>query len=337
MKEPIALSTVTPVSDKAPNWIKLTDRAAWRPRDAHGGLVFKNRMWIFGGWVGNYKPSCRDVWSSPNGKHWERVAKTAPWRHGDLPMTTVFKRKMWFMGGWCGGLRSGHSASNEVWCSRDGSQWQQVTKNAQWTPRLAAGILVFKGKMWILGGIEDFFFGDEKSVKNDVWCSADGKKWELIALNAGWSPRAFHQAVVFDDKMWIMGGGNFRPKQHALNDVWCSHDGVKWTRVTKAAAWPARVWFSSVVYRNRICVLGGWPQEATPRRPVNLADLWYSEDGKRWTELKSDVIWKARHAHATFVFRDKILVAGGCTGAGPSPLNSQVWSLHVPRNWFNDE
>ena len=264
------------------------------------------------------------------------VKRTAPWKHSDLPMATVFKRKMWIMGGWRGGLRAGHSASNQVWCSSDGADWQLVTESAEWTPRLGAGIVTFKGKMWILGGIEDFFFGDDKSVKNDVWCSADGRHWQLVKKNAPWSPRAFHQAVVLQDKMWIMGGGNFRPKQYAYNDVWCSVDGVKWTRATKAAPWPARLWFSSVVYRDRTWVLGGWEETATVRRPVNLADVWHSRDGKKWTQLESGTTWTPRHGQSAFAFRNKIWVAGGCSGAGPRPLDSQVWSLHVSKKWLED-
>ena len=63
-------------------------------------------------------------------------------------------------------------------------------------PRLAAGAIVFQDKMWILGGIENYFLGDDTSLRNDVWCSSDGEAWELATEQAGWSPRAFHQAVV---------------------------------------------------------------------------------------------------------------------------------------------
>ena len=30
----------------------------------------------------------------------------------------------------------------------------------------------------MLGGTENYYFGDEKSLKNDVWSSADGKEWK---------------------------------------------------------------------------------------------------------------------------------------------------------------
>ena len=39
---------------------------------------------------------------------------------------------------------------------------------------------MFKDKLWIMGGTEDYYFGDASSLKNDVWCSADGATWECV-------------------------------------------------------------------------------------------------------------------------------------------------------------
>jgi len=311
--------------EKAPNWIKVTDKAGWQPRDSQGELVYKDQLWIFGGWFQSFEAPPRDVWSSRDGKTWKLVEKKAPWIHSDLPMTLTFADKMWIMGGWYNGRLPGHSASNAVWSSTNGAKWEQVTNNAGWTPRLAAGAVVFKDRMWILGGTENYYFGDEKSLKNDIWSSADGKEWKLETARAGWAPRAYHAAVVHDNKIWVFGGGNYVPKYQAFNDVWSSNDGVKWEKVTGAALWPARIWFSSVVYRDRMWVLGGWSNN--PSR--NWNDVWHSRDGKTWQQLKSAVIWKERHEHSAFVFQDKIWIAGGHA----TPLSSEVWSLELPRGW----
>ena len=242
-------------------------------------------------------------------------------------MTLVFDDRMWLMGGWFNGLLPGCSASSEVWSSSDGLSWKQATARASWSPRLAAGAIAFQDKMWILGGIENYFLGDDTSLRNDVWCSTDGETWELATEQAPWSPRAFHQAVVLDGKMWVFGGGNYVPRHFALNDVWCSEDGVEWTLVRENAPWEPRLWFSSVVYRNRIWVLGGWSQEEG-----NMGDVWCSADGEHWTCLKSEVLWRPRHEHSAFVFQDRIWVAGGHA----APLSSEVWSLHLPVGWCED-
>ena len=177
-------------ADRVFDWVEVTNQAGWQPRDSQGEIVFDNRMWILGGWFDSYHAPLRDVWSSADGRNWRQVTNSAPWKHSDLPMTVAFGGRMWLMGGWNNGRLPGHSASNEVWSSSDGANWTQVTSHAGWTPRLAAGAVVFKDKMWILGGTENYYFGDEASLKNDVWSSADGKNWECVTPHAGWAPRA---------------------------------------------------------------------------------------------------------------------------------------------------
>ncbi len=184
--------------DRIIDWVKVTDKAAWRARDSSGEVVYKDRLWLLGGWFDSFSAPPRDVWSSPDGKAWSLVTSEAPWKHSDLPMTVVFNDRMWLLGGWYNGRLPGHGASNEVWSSSDGLTWEQATDHAGWSPRLAAGAVAFKGRLWILGGTEDYYFGDDTSLKNDVWSSADGKEWKREVANAPWSPRAYHAAVVHD-------------------------------------------------------------------------------------------------------------------------------------------
>lgn len=308
------------------DWVKVTDRAGWQPRDSAGEAVFHDRLWIMGGWFDSYSAPPRDVWSSPDGKAWTLVSREAPWKHSDLPMTLVFKDRLWLLGGWYNGRLPGHGASNEVWSSADGAQWDRATDHAGWSPRLAGGAVVSKDRMWVLGGTEDYYFGNAKSLKNDVWSSADGKHWQQVTAAAPWAARAYQATVVHDGKIWVLGGGNYVPEYQARNDVWCSTDGVHWEQVTAAAPWPPRIWFSAVVYRNRIWVLGGWSNH--PSR--NWGDVWSSVDGSHWEPLHSRIVWKPRHEQSAYVFQDRIWVAGGHA----QPLSGEVWSLHVPPNWF---
>ncbi len=308
------------------DWVQVTEKAAWAGRDSQGELVYDDKLWVFGGWFDSYEAPPRDVWSSADGKDWKLVEKSAPWVHSDLSMSLTFKNKMWFMGGWTNGRLPGHSASNQVWSSTDGVQWNQTTKSAGWSPRLAAGLVEFQDKMWILGGSTNYYFGDETDVTNDVWSSPDGKTWTQATDHAGWSPRAYHAALAFDNKLWIFGGGNYVPEYEANNDVWSSTDGVHWTQVTASAPWNPRLWFSAIVYRDHMWILGGWHNDPS----TNLGDVWYSKDGKNWTEFQPGKTWKARHEHSAYVFQDKLWIAGGHA----RPINSEVWSLEIPPDWF---
>jgi hypothetical protein len=256
------------------------------------------------------------------------VLHQAPWIHSDLAMTIVFKEQMWIMGGWADGRLPTRSASNQVWSSRNGADWNQVTEAAGWSPRLAAAVVEFQGKMWILGGIEDYYFGNQKSLKNDVWSSSNGREWVLETMDGGWQPRAYHQVVVLGDRMYLFGGGNYVPEYEVHTDVWSSADGAHWERVTDSTPWHGRLWFSSAVYRNRMWLLGGWSNNPSQ----NWGDVWHSVDGREWKELKTDVTWKARHEHSTFVHQDRLWVAGGHA----QPLSNEVWSLFLPSDWSPD-
>lgn len=318
-------------SKPALSWKLEIPHAPWQARDSQGELVFNDRLWIMGGWFDSHSSPPRDVWSSPDGKTWELVTDAAPWKHSDFPMVLTFQNKMWLMGGWYNGRLPDHSASSEVWSSSDGKEWHQVTEHAGWTPRLAGVLVEFKGRMWIFGGIEDYYFGNQASLKNDVWSSADGKNWTCETPDAGWAPRAYHQAAVLDGKIYVFGGGNYTPTYQAFNDVWSSEDGKTWRCETDHAPWIERIWFGSVVYRDRIWILGGWTKEGD--NPRNLSGVWFSQDGRQWTQLSTETTWKERHEHAVFVFQDKLWLAAGHA----QPLSNEVWSLHIPHDYFDDE
>ncbi|MDH7568244.1 MAG: galactose oxidase [Armatimonadota bacterium] len=307
----------------APDWVCVNPHAEWQPRDSHGGLVYDGHLWVLGGWFAAQEPNPRDVWKSPDGKTWTRVIETAPWEHSDLSAALVFRGRMWFMGG---RKLPGAENSSKVWSSTDGARWRLETETPGWSPRVAAACALFKDRMWILGGTENFYDHSEAMVKNDVWSSADGKTWRLEVASAPWSKRAHGQAVAFGGKLWMMGGGLWHPQHVARNDVWCSEDGVNWTEVTPAAPWEPRLWFGLAVYRDRMWVVGGWSKEHG-----NFNDVWCSRDGRTWTQVTSRVIWKSRHAHSVYVFQDRLWVAGGHA----EPLNSEVWSLQIPPEWFS--
>lgn len=307
-----------------PDWELVTREAAWQARDSQGEMVHDGHLWILGGWFDRHLPNPCDVWKSPDGKNWTRTTECAPWVQSDLPASMSFKGRLWMMGG---RKLPGTEVSNKVWSSVDGAKWDLVTESAGWCPRLSPGFAVFKDRMWVFGGTSDFYLNDDKTMFNDVWSTADGKDWRLETANAGWSKRAHGQGVVFQKKLWKIGGGSWKPEMIPTNDVWCSEDGKKWTCVTPAAQWKPRIWFNCVPYRNRLWIFAGWSAEHG-----NFGDTWYSKDGKDWTEFKSKTCWTKRHEPSGFLFNDRIWLAGGHA----EPLNSEVWSLYIPPDYFKD-
>jgi len=304
-------------------WVRVTEHADWKARDSSGEVVFGGKMWLLGGWYSSHAPCPTDVWNSADGVHWKPVTPKAPWIHADLPTTLVHKDKMWIMAGWAGGRLPGASASNQVWCSSNGSDWMLAT-TGPWRARLGAAGVVFRSKMWILGGVERYFDGDK--LLADVWSSEDGVRWTKLTDRAPWSPRAYHAALAYRERIWVFGGGNYVPTYSATNDVWSSADGRQWTKVTDRAAWPARIWFSSLVYKDRMWVLGGWSNMPSK----NWNDVWYSCDGREWKELVASKVWSPRHEQSAYVLEGKIWIAGG----NAWPLVNDVWQIEIPDTWL---
>lgn len=295
--------------------------ADWEPRDSAGEFVFQERIWILGGWKTDPPELFRDVWSTGDGRAWQRNTEELPFHHTDLPMSTVFKGKMWMIGG-TSLTDPSNPASNSVWSSKDGVKWEKVLDSAPWSERTATPIVTLNGRLWIFGGLE--WVDGKKTLKNDVWSSYDGKYWVQVTADAPWQPRAFHAAITYQGKMWVMGGGSYTPDFLAYNDVWSSEDGENWTKVGDAE-WAGRIWFSAVVYQGSMWVIGGWNKDA-----LNHGGIWHSSDGKRWHRLAVSDTWRARHEHSVVVFKNKVVIAGGHA----DPLTNEVWELSVSRLWL---
>ena len=308
-----------------PDWVRVAEHANWAARDSCGEVVYDGKMWLSGGWFSSNIIGPRDVWSSADGANWTRATETAGWKHGDLPMTATFRNRMWFMGGWYAGRLPEGGASNEVWASTDGAHWDCVTPAAAWSPRIGAGLVEFEGKLWLLGGLERYFDPQPQHLRSDVWSSADGAMWEQVTPAAPWAGRAFQGALAFAGKLWIFGGGNYVPTYQGLNDVWSSPDGANWTCAAEHAPWHGRIWFSAVVYRGCMWLLGGWSHEPNQ----NWNDVWYTADGANWKELKTTTIWSPRHEQSFYVHDDKLWIVGG----NAWPLVNDVWSLQLPADW----
>ena len=185
--------------------------------------------------------------------------------------------------------------------------WKQESQDFVWLDRDEHTSVVFKNKIWVLGGDD----GD------DVWSSSDGKTWTQETDDAGWSGREGHTSVVFKNKIWVLGGDDGSGK----NDVWSSSDGKTWTEETDDAGWSGREGHTSVVFKNKIWVLGG--DDGSDKN-----DVWSSSDGKTWTQETNSAGWSGREGHTSVVFKDKIWVLGG--------YYNDVWSSSDGKTWTQE-
>ncbi len=279
-------------------WVNVTMKAAFAPRDGAGALTFKDRMWLLGGW-------------NPGDK-----------------------------------VRFPRICNNEVWSSADGAEWTLVKANtfldrqfdpaSDWEGRHTAGYVVYRDKMWIVGGDVN-----QGHYQNDVWNSADGKTWTYVnkGRDVPWGPRALHYTLVFQDKIWVLGGqtmpGFAQSDEIFYRDIWTTTDGIEWTEVTpKEPYWSARGMIGgSVVFKDHIWFLGGGTYD-TPKTPTRnfYNDVWSSADGVNWTRHVEAAPWHPRQYHEVAVFDDRMWVMEGYHR--DSGNRNDVWYSADGVKWF---
>ena len=290
-----------PQSDRS--WEQVTDEAAFSPRDTAEDVVFGGKMWISNGYY-HGGVLTRDLWHSTDGVAWTRVSEATP--YDGYSEMVVYDGKMWAVKG-------------SVWQSNDGLSWTRVLEETPFGARGYGELVVHRGEMWQLGS------------GNDVWHSADGVDWTAATTDAPYGARAASAVVVYKDKLWLIGGRVPKandppekgyPEYTTFNDVWCSEDGLTWTRVLEHAPWVPRMWFISKVYAGKMWIVGGYSNADAK----NLGDVWYSEDGITWHEFASDAVFSPRHEPTLYVYDNSLWVVAG----NAWPVQNDAWRLTLP-------
>ncbi|MEM9424540.1 MAG: hypothetical protein AAF975_07125, partial [Spirochaetota bacterium] len=88
-----------------------------------------------------------------------------------------------------------------------------TSTGSKWSARSRHQVVSAASKIWIMGGKAISNNGITLQANNEVWTSTDGVSWTQES-DADWSARDWHQAVIYDDKIWVIGGGDY------LSDVW---------------------------------------------------------------------------------------------------------------------
>jgi hypothetical protein len=285
------------------DWVRVTEHVSFAPRDTSEGVVFRGKMWLSNGWLGENKLE-RDLWSSTDGITWRLVSTNTP--YDGYAELTVYRGKIWAVKG-------------SVWSSTDGVNWQQVAEKTPFGARGYGELFVHKRKMWQLGSGED------------VWNTKDGVHWTCATTNAAYGPRYATAAASFKGKLWVMGGAtektNTPPERlykqfTTFNDVWCSADGAGWTCLAEHAPWGPRMWLVPIVYADRLWIIGGFDNV----HRANFDDAWWTQDGIKWQRLETKTRFSPRHEATVYVYEQSLWVVAGNSW----PLMNDVWKLSPP-------
>ncbi len=264
--------------------------------------------------------------TDPKTISWQQLTNDAGWGNFHSVEATALNGKLYMIGGTMGAFGAFPFTSN---VSDDGATWTRtraVDNNGDSVPRVEhPGFISFKNQLWILGGHRPgvgFTFDD---VTNKIWNSSDGINWSVAAESTDrWVKRERTGALVFNDKLWVIGGndypifGNTNTPSTAHNDVWSSADGATWTAATANAAFIARTNPAVFVYKDKMWVAGGKDNGGNL-----LNDVWNSTDGVTWTQVTTTSSFTGRWGHQIVANNNQLILVGGETADG---VSSDVWA-----------
>lgn len=273
----------------------------------------------------NYKVTVNVAQTDPNAVSWNQVTPDGGWGSFTTIQAGYFDSKFWIFGESLGFM---NAFDFGLFSSSDGITWsrQNVRDNLEDSvPHVQHTMLVtgFNNKMWLLGGHAPGIGMNFDFVTNEVWSSADGTNWtgDTTTLKPRWSPRERINAVVFDGKLWVIGGNGYPAFGTSLgvpyNDVWSSSDGSNWTEVTTSPGFTARTLPSVFVYKGKIWVTGGMDNNKK-----YLNDVWNSSDGVTWTKVNVTGPFTARSGHKTVEYHNELFMIGGENADG---VLSDMW------------
>lgn len=275
----------------------------------------------------NYSVQVNVTKTDPKTISWQQISADAGWGNFHSAQATVLNGKFYMIGTTLGSFGAFSFTSNT---STDGITWTRtraVDDKGDSIPRSEQpAFLSFNNKLWILGGHRPgvgFAFDD---VTSNVWSSSDGLSWTVSAAAVAtdrWSKRERISSVVFNNKLWVIGGnaypafGNTNSTGVAYNDVWSSSDGSTWTVANANAAFIARSNPAVFVYKNKMWVAGGKDNGGN-----YLNDIWNSADGATWTKVATATSFTGRFGHEIIGDNNQLIMIGGENADG---VSNEAW------------
>ncbi len=230
---------------------------------------------------------------------------------------------------------------NDVWRSEDGKNWTPILEPTssentnQFAPRAGHACVVYNGEIWLTGGFAETDSGNR--YFDDVWHSDNGVTWTKAIAEADYFQRAWHNLVVFNDRLWIIAGQTQDANQEEvlLDDCWeSSADGKSWVQRSQVTAFFPRKKAAAASIGGKLWVWGGYGRNSQGQIQV-LNDNWSTSNGDLWLLNSSGNMFSPRCGMAQTLFSDRYWIAGGSGSTeGTASLFNDVWATSDGLNWF---
>lgn len=260
-----------------------------------------------------------------NTKKWTKLVETPLEMHHFQAIT--FNHEVWVLGAFTGGYPHETPIPNIYIFNPQKNQWRMGPEIPSDRRRGAAGVFVYKNKIYMVCGIQDGHWDGHVAWMDEY--DPKTKQWKKL-------PDAPHvrdhvQAVVVGDKIVVAGGrrstariGQVLNTTEAAVDVYDFKSG-KWTTLPESSNIPTlRAGNASVVVGNKVIVIGGESGEQVPAHSeVEALDT----KTMKWETLSP--LQQGRHGTGAVIANNRIyIVAGsGNRGGGPELNSIEVLSM----------
>ena len=209
-------------------WTPETVNAPWEGRAGLSAVVHNGAIFLLGGSQGDDVSTggtgrilFDDVWMSRDGRNWKEVKSKGPKWAPRAGAAVVSKNGYIYVLGGERGFSCGFDLAspcqpatdtlyfNDVWRSRDGTKWEQVTPSAGWSPRPGHQCVVVLDQIVCFGG-----YGEIPGVPPiaanpmDIWTSKDGATWTELMPPASppWNAGSA-DGIRYDFDALVISGG----------------------------------------------------------------------------------------------------------------------------------
>ena len=203
-----------------------------------------------------------------------------------------------------------------------GYVWQNVTAAANYPQSYNYPVFVLNGEMLALN--------------QGAWVSKDGRNWTKTALPDSGLNSAYQSFVQLDGAVYALGSlsGNYQDFTISPK-ILRTRDGRSWETATEQSNLPKRIFYSTVVFKNKIWLIGGYDGENY------LNDVWTSEDGVQWQRVVAQAPWSPRQGTTLVLFKNRLWLFGGGVIDGEKEINpesrTEVWSSEDGINWTQEK
>jgi len=193
--------------------------------------------------------------------------------------------------------------------------------------RVCDSLQCTKNYLGVFGG--DPITDISDSALTDYLVEFAGKSVQVDVVGEGFPRLSHHQALIFNDQMWVFGGQN---GASISNAILTSSNGISWNNRDNSNGFPGRQEHQVILFKDRLWLIGGYGYVDRDTYTTDvLSDVWSSEDGIAWERVLESAPFEGRRKHKVVSFEGKLWLMGGenIKGTGLTDL----WSSNDGVNW----